>query len=187
MRSLLAIMLVGAMFCQASLRAERGSPEQRPEVVQMAGLLAMRLAMAREVAWSKACAGIPIADPAREAAHLAALRHEGVRYSMTAERVTALFLPQIVASRRYQQELVMQWRSGFPRPKNPPLDITRELRPRIDALDTDILRCWAAFPRDQLDEWSRDSSEEILRSHGIPAAVAGIAVSPLGGPGPGLR
>lgn len=158
----------------------------RPEVDELARLMAMRLALAREVAWSKCCQGLAVADPAREAALLTALKEKGRAFSMTSERVTAFFLPQIVASRRYQDELIRQWRGGFPCPKNQPLDIRAELRPRIDRLDADMLRLWAAFPADMTDEWSRDRAESILRERGIPAEVARIASRPLSqGLGPG--
>lgn len=158
----------------------------RPEVDDLARLVAMRLALAREVAWTKCCQGVAVADPAREAALLTALKEKGRAFSMTPERVTTFFLPQIVASRRYQDELISQWRGGFPSPKNQPLDIRSELRPRIDRLDAEMLGLWAAFPAEMRDDPSRDQAERVLRGRGIPAEVARIASRPFGpdlGPG----
>lgn len=156
--------------------------EERPEMVELTRLLALRLALVREVAWSKANAGIPVADPAREAALLTALKQEGKNYSLTSDQVSTLFLPQIVASRRYQEELLASWRAGMARPKTKPLDLRADLRPRIDHLDADLLRNWAAFPHDQLDAWSFDAAVKMLRERGIPAEVARIAARPLGSP-----
>ena len=175
----IALLLIAAVPC-LPLRVRAG--EGRPEVKELARLMAMRLALVREVGWSKACYGIPVADPAREAHLLAALKDGGRKYSLTPGRVSEFFLPQIVASRRYQEELISGWRLGSPRPSDPPLDIAADLRPRIDRLDGELLRKWAAFPRDQLDDWSRREAEKTMEERGIPPEVARIAARPLGGP-----
>jgi chorismate mutase len=169
-------LLVAFFLCCSTLSAG----EERREVTDLARLMAMRLALVREVAWSKCCSGVPVADPAREAAMLAALKAKGSAFSLTPGRVRAFFLPQIVASRRYQEELIGQWRCGFPRPKNPPMDIPSELRPRIDRLDTEMLRAWAAFPVDACDHRSRSEAVRVLCERGIPPGVARIATRPMG-------
>lgn len=176
MRKLLFLMLALLIVAVPHLKAE----EERPELEGIARLLAIRLALVREVAWSKANEGIRVADPAREAAVLTSLKEQGRKYSLNPNQVSALFLPQIVASRRYQEELLQQWRAGLDRPKTKPLDLRSELRPRIDRLDSELLRGWAAFPRDQIDDWSRTEALKILCERGIPVEVARIAVRPLG-------
>jgi chorismate mutase len=144
-------------------------------------LMIQRLQLSREVAWSKCLAGIPVADPAREARMLTELKTAGSQEGITSEEVSRLFLPQIAASRRYQQELIAGWRSGIDVPKIKPLDLAYEIRPRVDKLNREMLRQWVVVCHTQFDWADREEAQRMLQQRGIPADVAKIAVSPLGG------
>ena len=91
--------------------------------------------MSREVAWSKCRAGIPVAEPAREAMMLATLKTTGSRIGLSSVEVSSLFLPQIAASRRYQEELIAGWRFGMNVPRIKPHDLVSEIRPRLDKVN----------------------------------------------------
>ena len=144
-------------------------------------LMIQRLQLSREVAWSKCQAGIPVADPVREARILTDLKVAGRQEGLTSEEVTRLFIPQIAASRRYQEELIAGWRSGIDVPKIKPLDLAAEIRPRLDKLNREMLRQWEAVCHTHLDWADREEAERMLRDRGISPDVAKIAVSPLGG------
>jgi chorismate mutase len=101
-----------------------------------------RLQLSREVAWSKCRAGIPVAEPAREAMMLATLKTTGSRIGLSSVEVSSLFLPQIAASRRYQEELIAGWRFGMNVPRIKPLDHVSEIRPRLDKVNREMLRQW---------------------------------------------
>ena len=144
-------------------------------------LMIQRLQLSREVAWSKCLEGIPVADPAREARMLTELKNMGAQTGLSSAEVVRLFLPQIAASRRYQQELIAGWRSGIEVPKIKPLDLAYEIRPRLDKLNREMLRQWVVVCHTQFDWADREEAQRMLQQRGIPADVAKIAVSPLGG------
>jgi chorismate mutase len=143
-------------------------------------LMVQRLQLSREVAWTKCRLGIPVADPAREARMLTDLKTEGSTLGLTATEVTRLFLPQIAASRRYQEELIAGWRTGIDLPKIKPLDIATEIRPRLDRVNHEMLRQWKLVCRAPLDWADREEAERTILAHGIPAEIAKIAARPLG-------
>lgn len=142
-----------------------------------------RLQLSREVAWSKCRSGMPVADAAREAHMLTELKVEGKAAGLSAAEVVRLFLPQIAASRRYQEELIAGWCSGIDVPKIAPLDLASEIRPRLDKLNREMLRQWGLVCHAPLDWADREEAGRMLIERGIPADVAKIAVSPLAGSG----
>lgn len=150
-------------------------------------LMIQRLQLSREVAWNKCRAGIPVADPAREARMLTDLRSAGVQEGLSVAEVARLFLPQIAASRRYQEELIAGWRSGIDIPRIEPLDLSAEIRPRLDKVNREMLRQWVKICREPLDWADKEEARRMLMERGIPSDVAKIAVGPLGGPGNGSR
>lgn len=145
----------------------------------LAGLIVLRLGLAREVAWSKFCHGKRVADPAREAAMLAGLKEKGAALGISPERVSALFLPEIVASRQVQEELVTGWRMGLPRPKEAPQDLTTQIRPRLDALNLTMLRLWSEMPVSTLDGSFREDAERRIMAAGFSRDVAKTAARPF--------
>jgi chorismate mutase len=146
-------------------------------------LMIQRLQLSREVAWSKCRAGLPVADPVREARMLTELKAEGGKDGLSPAEVVRLFLPQIAASRRYQEELIAGWRSGIDVPGVAPLDLAADIRPRLDRVNREMLREWARVGRGTLDWADRKEAERMLRERGIPAEVARIAVTSLDAPG----
>jgi chorismate mutase len=142
-------------------------------------LMIQRLQLSREVAWSKCRLGIPVADPAREARMLTDLKTAGADMGLSAAEVNRLFLPQIAASRRYQEELIAGWRTGIDVPKIKPLDIATEIRPRLDKVNHGMLCQWQLVCHTPLDWADREEAERMIVAHGIPAEIAKIAVRPF--------
>jgi chorismate mutase len=144
-------------------------------------LMIQRLQLSREVAWYKCRVGIPVADPAREARMLTDLKASGLKEGLSSSEVSRLFVPQIAASRRFQEELIAGWRSGVGVPTMKPIDLATEIRPRLDRINHGMLSQWALVCRSPFDWADREEALRMLQLHGIPAEVARIAVSPLGG------
>lgn len=142
-------------------------------------LMIQRLQLSREEAWSKCRSGIPVADPARDARMLTDLKAAGAETGLSSAEIVRLFLPQIAASRRYQEELIAGWRCGIDVPKIQPLDLASDIRPRLDKVNREMLRQWAVISRTSLDWADREEAGRMLRDRGIPADVARIATRPL--------
>jgi chorismate mutase-like protein len=182
-----SLLLVGLSFVWITAFPGRVSASVDENLKPLVTLMIQRLQLSREVAWSKCRSGIPVADPAREARMLTELKAAGAESGLSSAEVVRLFLPQIVASRRYQEELIAGWRSGIDVPKIEPLDLAADIRPRLDKVNREMLRHWAAVCRGPLDWADREEAERMIRERGIPADVARMAAGPLGGRGPGSR
>jgi len=173
-------LFVALCFLAVTL-PEQASADVAERLNPLVTLMIQRLQLSREVAWSKCRAGIPVADPAREARMLTDLKAAGSQVGLSPSEVTRLFLPQIAASRRYQEELIAGWRTGIDVPKIKPLDLATEVRPRLDKVNHEMLRQWVVVSRSRVDWADREEAERMLRERGIPADVAKIAAKPLGG------
>ena len=138
-----------------------------------------RLELSREVAWSKAAAGLRVADAAREAQVLAAMKAEGRRLGLAEGESDRFLLPQIAASRRLQEELVSGWRKGFPVPREAPKDLAGEIRPKLDALNRGLLLAWSRIPDKTFGTLYRAEAEELIRERGFSADIARLAARPL--------
>lgn len=134
--------------------------------VTPAELIDARLELMREVAAAKWIAGLPIADPAREAALLAELGDSALRHGLDPAGVVRLFEAQIKAARDIQAYWFANWQSGREAPPATASSLGMDLRPRIATLGEQILVALALQPAaiDQ-DEFSR-----VVQVDGLPAA-----------------
>jgi cyclohexadienyl dehydratase len=132
---------------EADLQALRarwlGDPAPRGDVDHLLDLLARRLAYAPSVAAWKRARGLPIEDPAREAALLAAVRAEARSAGLEPEATAALFALQMELGKRLQRA------AGDAPPEGPPLDLGAQIRPALEALGARIVAAAArAAPLD---------------------------------------
>ena len=107
------------------------------------------------------------------------LKVAGRQEGLSSEEVTRLFIPQIAASRRYQEELIAGWRSGIDVPKIKPLDLDSEIRPRLDKLNREMLLQWEVVCHTHLDWADCEEALRMIRDRGISIDVAKIAARPL--------
>jgi chorismate mutase-like protein len=165
-----------------SLRAADGSIQ--PQSVQsddshLVDLMAQRLDLAREVAWTKFQSGAPISDPARENALIHDLAARAVKAGFSTSGTLIFFSAQIAASRQVQAELIDAWKRGAPRPTTKQLDLKIEIRPRLDAVSDQLLSAFLARP-DWLNSPARLQAARLnLISRGFSAAVASLATPGL--------
>lgn len=146
----------------------------------MADLMAVRLAMALDVAWQKYLDGIPVRDPRRESAMLAAVLEEGTRMGLPPRQVDRFFSAQVAASRRLQWESIHKWKRGT-RPLPPLLaqSISRDLRPQIDEINRQLLLSLAQTGGRPPHPGFAKYACQTLRARGFSWPVAQKAVAGL--------
>lgn len=163
--------------CCAPWAKEEATPLDRLK----AGV-AVRLEIARDVAWAKAQTGAPVLDVEREKAVLAALVKQGEAAGLTRVRVETFFTAQIAASREVQTELLAAWAAGAAeRPKTAPLDLKTQIRPRLDAVGAELIAALVALPVG--DEGGTAGAQEVMRRallrRGFSEAVSRLAAEGL--------
>lgn len=173
-RIFLPLLAVSAL-AGCSLRSPSTSFVPTPSEAKVAELIIARLEVSRQVAWQKYLDSLPVRDPRRESAMLASLVEDGGRRGLSGREVEKFFGPQIVASRRLQSGLIHGWKRGAPLPPLLSQSLTRDLRPRLDEINRQLLDELAPF-RPGFRRYLYGS----LRVHGFPwlvarAAAAGVA------------
>lgn len=176
MRTFLLILLL----CGTALAQSPGSFAPTPPQESLIASLVARLKLSKEVAWTKFQQHLPVADLKREAAILTALKSQGEKIGLTSNEVRVLFVPQIAASRRAQEELIAAWRFGTPLPKTPPKDLQRDIRPLVTKVSLEMLQEWKALPAQSRCADFQEAAERRIIQEGFSADVARIAASPLG-------
>jgi chorismate mutase len=103
-------------------------------------LAAQRVLVSDEVAAAKFGTDKPIDDPVREQQELAEVRTRSVELGIDPDSAVAFFQDQIAASKVVQRGLYARW-TAHPklRPTHRP-DLVTEVRPKLDALTTEILQ-----------------------------------------------
>lgn len=185
MRRTLRLLFSGLLPCLASCRHGTLAPSAAaaPHPATACGplrqadslpeLIALRLELAREVAWTKFHSGAPIHDPSREAAILAGLVAQGRALGLDAAAVETFFSAQLAASREVQRELIAAWRSGAVVPSRAPLDLAGDIRPQLDALTPRLLALLpASLPL-------ADATARTLAARGFSPTVIVLATAPL--------
>jgi cyclohexadienyl dehydratase len=145
---LMALMLpvAASVPAQAALTAAQAQPpranlqESRDLVSQVLQLVDQRLALMPDVALAKwRQAQQPIADPAREAAVIAAAADRAALQGLEREPIAKLFELQIRLARERQETLYILWRATPPDEQMPVRSLAQDLRPAIDGLTTRII------------------------------------------------
>jgi len=111
----------------------------RADAASAIDLIAQRLALMPAVAAWKYSRNVAVADPAREQQVLDATVKQAETLGIEAASARELFRRQIDLARQIQQRCIDDWRGGRGQPASPP-DLDRELRPRLDAIGTELLR-----------------------------------------------
>lgn len=142
-------------------------------------LIGQRLALSGEVAEAKWFSGGPVLVPAREAEILAQMVGRASALGLPAAFVRRFFAAQMEAGRMLQQELHARWRREGYSGSAHPRDLARDLRPRLDQVNSALLAGLAAmeFPVDP--EILRARATAMLTAPGVTPAVRATALAPL--------
>lgn len=143
-----------------------------PASPRLLELMIQRLEIAQNVAWVKFVNHMQVSDPKRESEMLAALVERGRAMGISEQRVTKFFTAQIAASRRYQEDLIYRWKRGATLPVLPPQDLKRDIRPKLDAINSEMLTELARGER----PGSKSAALSAMTQRGIPRNAAGIAL-----------
>ena len=122
-----------------------GTPPLPEESEPVVAIMAERLELARDVAWAKWADGLPVRDPAREAAVLEKLTRQGEAAGIDEPLVSHFVRAQIEASCLEQEAWMAKWRKGTPLPAGSPPTL-ESLRTQIDHISSLLLAEWAAAP-----------------------------------------
>ena len=182
------------LLCLSTIPACRPAPTPAPpaaaEVVtdpafdRLLGLMRDRLAVMHDVARRKWADQSPIEDPGREATLLRDVADRGNALGLDPSTTRAFFAAQIEAAKLVQRADFRRWDADPPTPDSEAPDLVGVLRPRIDALNRDLLAALAqAVPRLRSDEDAsarlRARADELLAGDGIDAAVRAAAIRPI--------
>ena len=161
--------------------ALRANPETSIE--EVLGLIRRRMVVMHDVARAKWNTRTPAEDPIRERILLDEVEKKGRALGLDPEFTRAFFAAQIDASKLIQNADFRLWESERRGRFVGALDLKRDLRPRIDGLNTDLLKSLAkARPLLRHREpIVRRLAEKILAGEGIDAKVRDTAIRPITG------
>jgi chorismate mutase len=104
-----------------------------------------RLNIGDLVALTKWDSGKPIQDSPREAQVIANARTLATEHQLEPEEVAQLIAAQMEANKLVQYGLLAQWQAAGAAPDTPRPDLAGQIRPRLDELQTRLLRQYADF------------------------------------------
>lgn len=104
-----------------------------------------RLNIGDLVALTKWDTGKPIQDSPREAQVIANARALAVERKLDAEDVAQLIAAQMEANKLVQYGLLAQWQAAGAAPDTPRPDLGKQIRPRLDELQSRLLQQYAEF------------------------------------------
>ena len=146
-------------------------------------LMRQRLLVMHEVARWKWHHQQPITDSAREAALLKQTGQRARELGLDEEFAIAFMKAQITAGKQLQQQDMEGWQTQPPSRNEPFADLARELRPKIDQLNVDLLSALAHLAPHLDDEQVRRrlsiSAAEAWSGVGFSDEVRATALKPL--------
>jgi len=148
------------------------------------GLMRSRLVVMHAVARWKWATRSPIEDPEREAALLRDISDWGVALGLDPATTRAFFGAQIEAAKMVQRADLARWEATHRAPAVEAPDLAGVLRPRIDALNRDLLAALSETKPRLLTDGDaparlRRRADQLLVGEGIDAAVRSAAIRPL--------
>jgi chorismate mutase len=157
-------------------------PRVDPAIDNLLELMKQRMLLMHDVARTKWNAKTPLADPDREKAMLRELAAKGRALGLDPAFTSSFFAAQIEASKLMQRDDFRRWKAEKRGPFTEALDLKRDLRPRIDALNSKLLTTLAkARPvlRSADEPIIRRLAVKALEGEGITPEVRDSAVRPL--------
>lgn len=147
-------------------------PEKAKPVV---GLMAQRLGLARDVAWTKWKNNLPVRDPAREAAVLDRTLRQAEAANLDSTAALRFMRAQIEASCLQQEYWMQVWKNGQGPPPGAPPSLG-EIRSHLDSSSARLFAGWAATEGLTIPF---QSVEVRLMEAGVSPAAANAAAAGL--------
>jgi chorismate mutase len=174
---ILRALLLLAAWGLASPAGFAASPS--PAAVHLVDLMGQRLAVSREVAWTKYEKQLPVRDLKREGELLASLVQKGAKQGVPESGVRSFFNAQILASCAVQEELMSGWKVGKPIPDHPPQDLLHTIRPELDTISGSMLEILSGLGPNLHDPDLERYATDTLVKEGYSENAASIAVAPF--------
>ena len=165
------------LLCLPSCRP--APPIARVEPVdRLLGLMQRRLEVMHDVARWKWPDRSSIEDKVREAHILDHLARRGAALKLDPDLCRAFFGAQIESAKRVQRADFHRWETTeAPGPQSTSSDLVSVLRPRIDALNSDLLAALAEVDQLPADVEIRKRADAIL--NGVDAETRAVLIRPL--------
>jgi chorismate mutase len=186
MRRITPILLLALVVPACRPATDSAATDAVPDraIDRLLGLMRGRLLVMHDVAHWKWASKAPIEDPEREAALLRDVADRGSTMGLDPATTRAFFAAQIEAAKLVQRADFARWEADHRAPEGEPPDLARVLRPRIDALNRDLLAALAEAKllpaiRNQADSRIRSRADQLLAGDGIDATARAAAIQPL--------
>lgn len=160
----LLVFYAGSESMPLSLAATTDEEFQEPGSEALQALLdsiEQRLELAEAVALNKWDTGQSVHAAARERQVLANARSQAAQHGLSEQRVDDFFADQIEANKLLQYSALTRWLAEGGAPSIPRLDLATQLRPRLDALQGELLENLAALDRERPAHCTRMTSRLI--------------------------
>jgi len=139
-------LLTSALLALLTGSACAATPSAAPEALKpLLMTLNERLNIGDLVALTKWDSGKPIQDSAREAQVIANARTLAAERKLDAEDVAQLIAAQMEANKLVQYGLLAQWQAAGVAPDTARPDLGKQIRPRLDELQSRLLQQYADF------------------------------------------
>lgn len=180
---LLLPILLGAPACGPAAAPRASTPSTPDRAIDaLLSLMRQRLEVMHDVARYKWAKKAPIEDPEREAALLKDVASRAAGIGLDPDFVRAFFRGQIEAAKLVQRADFSRWETDPEGAGGEVPDLAGDLRPRIDALNRDLLAELAKlsprFPGGSAASL-RGRAARLLVGDGINGKVREAAISPL--------
>ena len=142
MKIVKAIIVVLNLLGACAIVASGGQPRDLSPADQFKPLVdtsAHRIEIARQVAFAKWDSHRAVEDQRREEAVISAAVVQGVARGLDRAFVARFFQAQIDANKVVQYALLSEWRRLGSAPKHPQFDLSRTIRPELDAIQSRLL------------------------------------------------
>jgi chorismate mutase len=138
-----ANLLTGTLLALLATTAHAAAPAET--LKPLLETLNERLNIGDLVALTKWDSGKPIQDSPREAQVIANARALAAEHKLDPEDVAQLIAAQMEANKLVQYGLLAQWQAATAAPDTPRPDLGKQIRPRLDELQTRLLQQYAEF------------------------------------------
>ena len=133
---------------------EKKFAERSQHLKTLLSLIRERLELMPQVAQAKWNRKSPITDAKREATLLDDLEAKGVARGLRGDVVREFFRAQITAAKLIQKQHFADWAVSQQPPFTPPPDLERDIRPKIDKLNEQLLDALGQYlPERSNDGW----------------------------------
>lgn len=141
-----ANFLVTTLLALFAACTQAAAPAAAPDSLKpLLATLNERLNIGDLVALTKWDSGKPIQDSPREQQVIAAAAKLAPSYKLDGDEVSQFLAAQIEANKLVQYALLASWHAVGKAPDSPRPDLTKQIRPKLDQLQIQLLQHYAAF------------------------------------------